>query len=484
MIANTKCCRLSLRESMAFRGAKGDSRRGLTLLELILAMALSVFVLMAIGMAIDLHYRMLDVRRTNVEESRVARQSLKMIADDLKSAVQFVPPDLSGLDAVSANTAASLNAALASAGDELGGLGGTGGTGGADRGQSGDGQTGSDNTPMEGGSSGQSGQSGGASGASGGGTSGSGTSATGTSATGASRSTTGGQLGSVSGLDGESTASTSAATSVVGLYGTMNELRFDISRLPRVDQYQSLMADGDLSATDIPSDIKTVVYFVQEEGSLGSPAPTSTGVGRGLMRAELDRAVSAWAEMNGDTTSAYNSAKLLAEEVTAIEFQYFDGATWTQEWNSDEMGGLPVAVEIFLTLQPTRAMTEEEIAALSYGSEEQPEPQTYRLVVRLPTAVSAETRALELEAEETAAAELLPSEPSGTQTAGSGNSGGTGGGNSGGVGSGGTGGGDLGSGGGREGRGGGGDSDGGGGRRGRRGGGGGGGGGGGNRRGK
>ena len=83
----------------------------------------------------------------------------------------------------------------------------------------------------------------------------------------------------------------------------------------------------------------------------------------------------------------------------------------------------------FLTLQPTMAMTEEEIAALSYGSDQQPEPQTYRLVVRLPTAVSAETRALELEAEETAAAEVLPSEPSGTQTAGSGsgNSGGTGG---------------------------------------------------------
>jgi hypothetical protein len=269
------------------------------------------------------------------------------------------------------------------------------------------------------------------------------------SASGASRSATGGQLGSVSGLDGESTASTSAATSVVGLYGTVNELRFDISRLPRVDQYQSLMAGGDLSATDIPSDIKTVVYFVQDEGSAlgGGAAPTSTGFGRGLMRAELDRAVSAWAEMNGDTTSAYSSAKLLAEEVTAIEFQYFDGTAWTEEWDSGEMGGLPVAVEIFLTLQPTMAMTEEEIASLSYGSEEQPEPQTYRLVVRLPTAVSAETRALELEAEETAAAEVLPSEPSGTQDAGSGNSGGTGGtggtggGNSVRAGSGGTGGG-------------------------------------------
>jgi hypothetical protein len=220
----------------------------------------------------------------------------------------------------------------------------------------------------------------------------------------------------------------------------MNELRFDISRLPRVDQYQALMTDSELSATDIPSDIKTVVYFVQAADGLGGGTadPTSTGVGQGLMRAELDRAVAAFAEMNGDTTSTYAGAKLVAEEVTAIEFQYFDGAAWTPDWNSDEMGGLPVAVEVLLTLQPTMAMSEEEIAELGTGSEALlPEPQTYRLVVRLPVAVSAQTRELELAAEETAAAEVLPSEPSGTQTAGSGSSGsggtgGTGGGNSGG----------------------------------------------------
>jgi hypothetical protein len=228
----------------------------------------------------------------------------------------------------------------------------------------------------------------------------------------------------------EGEAATDASTSVVGLYGTANELRFDISRLPRVDQYQSLMSGSELSATDIPSDIKTVVYFVRDAESVtsGVPTPTTTGRGQGLMRAELDRAVSAWSEMNGDVDSAYYDAKLLADEVTGLEFQYFDGAAWTTDWNSVEMGGLPLAVEVLLTVQPPLSADAEAAAASLSDEETLATEETYRLVVRLPTAVSAETRAMQAEAEETAAAEMQASEYSGTQSAGTGTgSGGTGG---------------------------------------------------------
>lgn len=402
-------------------------RRALTLLELLLALSLSIFVLMAIGMAIQMHYRMLDVRRTNVEDSRIVRQAFIMIANDLKSAVGPVTLDLSGLDAVSGNTAAfAATSALGGAGGDLSGLGGLGGLGGATGGQTGGtGQTGGGTTTPPTGTqtgSGQGGQSGGATG----GTSGVQTGGTGAASGGTGAASAAGSA--AAGATGEETEE-SAATSVVGLYGSVNELRFDISRLPRVDQYQSLMTAGEMGATDIPSDIKTVVYFVQGEGSLtsGNPEPTTTGRGKGLMRAELDRAVSSWAEMNGDIDSAYSGAKLLAEEVTGLEFQYFDGATWTPDWNSDEMGGLPVAVEVLLTMQPFSALTQEEIDALADSSEVATEEQTYRLVVRLPTAVSADTRALEAEAEEAAAAEMAASEYSGTQSASSGDTGGTGG---------------------------------------------------------
>ena len=69
---------------------RSDSRRGaLTLLELILALALSVIVIAAIGWAIQLHLQALDTRRSDVEEAQLARAVLKLIADDLHSVVAY-----------------------------------------------------------------------------------------------------------------------------------------------------------------------------------------------------------------------------------------------------------------------------------------------------------------------------------------------------------------------------------------------------------
>jgi hypothetical protein len=407
-------------------------RSGLTLLELILALSLSVLVLMAVSMAIDMHYRMLDVRRTNVEESQLARAALRHIADDLRCAVQYAPPDLSGLDAMSENMSGALSTAMAAmssgslqglSGDQLGDAAGAlaGGSlaGGATSSGAGGGTT-------TGGQTGQ-GTGGSSSGSTG---SGQGSSRTGTGGTGSGRSGAGStpapggeQSGSTS-ETGEEEAAATTPTSSVKLFGSPSELRFDISRLPRVDQYQALMTDEALGAVSIPSDVKTVVYFVRTEDSEnGLPAPAADGLGRGLMRTEIDRAVSSWAEENGDTTSLYAGAKLVAKEVTGLTFQYWDGAAYTTDWDSDEMGGLPLAIEIVLTIQPTRAMSEDEISDVALSdSSALPQERTYRLLVHLPTAISVNTRTLETEATETAAAEILPSEPSGTQTAGSGSS--------------------------------------------------------------
>ena len=106
------------------RHIRKSPRPGLTLLELILALALSVLVMMAIGMAIDIHYRMFDVRRTSIEETHVARAVLRSIADDLRTAVQYIPPDLSGLETVTGNTAAAVASAASNAVGDLAGAGG------------------------------------------------------------------------------------------------------------------------------------------------------------------------------------------------------------------------------------------------------------------------------------------------------------------------------------------------------------------------
>lgn len=419
---------------MVLKHLRDRRRSGLTLLELILALSLSVLVLMSISMAINTHYRMLDVRRTNVEEAHLAHAALRHIADDLRSTVQYAPPDLSGLDAMSSNMSGALSTGLAAvssgqlSGAALGGaaglpsgsgLGGSGGTGSTQQssgsqttqgGQSGRGNTGAGDS-----GSGQGAGTGGSAGRSG----------TGQGA-GSTALPASGQTGNA-GATGEE-AAPQTPTSTVKLFGSPSELRFDISRLPRVDQYQVLMTDDTFGATDIPSDVKTVVYFVRTEDSeFGLPEPAVDGIGKGLMRTEIDRAVSSWAEENGDTTSLYAGAKLLAKEVTGVTFQYWDGAEWATDWDSDQLGGLPLAVEISLTIQPTQAMSEEEIAKLaSSDTGALPAERTYKLIVHLPTAISANTRTLETDAAETAAAEILPSEPSGTLTAGSSSSSGNG----------------------------------------------------------
>lgn len=429
-------------------GKAATPRRGMTLLELILALALSALVLMAIGMAIELHFRMFDVRRTNVEEAQLARAVLRHIADDLRSAVQYEPVDLSGLEAVTANTTAAagaINSGLQGGGGGSGGgssgggnSGGGSSSGGGNNGGGGNGGGGSQGSG--GGNSGGGNAGGGgmlglppdaaaalanAAGGSkggggfGGGSSGGGSSQGGSAGGGSGGSSKGGSSGSGSsggGQSGGSGGSTSnsgspvttpttetgetAAPLVVGLYGSATQLQFDISRLPRVDQYQAILSGtGELGVVDIPSDIKTITYFLRSEdsaaaadspiSSLASGAqPSTTGRGRGLMRRELDRAVSLWAEGSGSLGASLSDAKLLAEEVTSLQFQYFDGTGWLTDWNSDEAGGLPLAVEVVLTIQPALTAEGQTAAGAVVGAmgDELPPEHVYRQVVHLPIA--------------------------------------------------------------------------------------------------
>jgi type II secretory pathway component PulJ len=369
-------------------------RRGVTLLELILALALSILVLMTISMAINLHFRMLDIRRTNIEEAQVARVALKRIADDLRGIVQYTPPDLTGLEAILSSAAGKSTQALAGAMVQSGGgnAGGSGAAGGSGVQQSGASQSGG-TSPGGQATTGAAGTSGSGQGSPGQAAAGGATgSAAQAGATGAS--TTGQLTGSTTGAT-TSTTTAAPTESVVGLIGTTTELRIDVSRLPRVDEYQGIVASGsELTAVDIPSDVKSVTYFIlDEEASSAAEAvgvlsgaikPSATGVGRGLMRSEMSRAVVAYAESNGDIQSAYDNARMLADEVVGIQFQYYDGTAWVAEWDSTTMGGLPKAVEIILTILPTYAMTEEALANLPPDAP--PPEQLYRLVVHLPSA--------------------------------------------------------------------------------------------------
>jgi hypothetical protein len=347
-------------------------------------------VLVKITMAIKLHYKMFDVRRTNVEEAQVARAAFKRIADDLRCAVQYEPPNLAGLDAVTGNAAMAMAGSLAGAAGDLGGAAGGIGSG---QGTGGSNQQGGQTNPMTGGQS-SGGKSSGGQGQNGGGQGG----APMGNAGGSGGAAAGG-LPALGGLTGAAAGEEEAAElgtpiSVVGLYGSANQLQFDMSRLPRVDEYMSVVsAQSSLGVVDIPSDMKTVTYFVCSEDTFdavqdpslltGAAEPSPSGRGRGLMRRELSRAVSSWAEANGNLSSTYGDSKLLAEEVVGLTFQYFDGTEWLPDWNSDDLGGLPKAVEITLILQPTYALSENR---LDDDLDSVPPEQTFKLVVHLPAA--------------------------------------------------------------------------------------------------
>ena len=61
---------------------------------------------------------------------------------------------------------------------------------------------------------------------------------------------------------------------------------------------------------------------------------------------------------------------------------------WYDDWNSDDLGCLPSAVEITVTIQPTYGMTEEDIAELA--ADELPPERMYSLIVNLPAALPPE----------------------------------------------------------------------------------------------
>jgi hypothetical protein len=110
--------------------------------------------------------------------------------------------------------------------------------------------------------------------------------------------------------------------------------------------------------------------------------------GAGLVRRELDRAVACWAADIGEVGSSTGSGQLLAPEVNYLEFRYFDGAEWLTEWDSEQMGGLPVAVEILVGIDPAGGedVQSMDIDRLQDLAATDMNDYVFRLVVRLPVA--------------------------------------------------------------------------------------------------
>lgn len=205
----------------------------------------------------------------------------------------------------------------------------------------------------------------------------------------------GGAGGGGESATGEDSASQDIAgntmpTSIPGLFGNQKELQIDVSRLPRLDEYNSLItgaASGQAAAT-LPSDVKTVAYYLRSPDAPASAGQSALSGGQsGLVRRELDRAVSAYASGSGQTDQLDLQARLMAREVTSLDFQYHDGSSWVSTWDSDAAGGLPMAIEIRVGIASPKSRRAQRAA----GGVNAPllpaaDDLIYRLVVRIPVA--------------------------------------------------------------------------------------------------
>lgn len=363
-------------------------RRAYTLLELLLALALTVLVSGLVGMLLQIYYKSSELSQSEVRQAQIARNLLRMIADDLRSVVRYQEFDDSTLSSVLSASAGGAAGGMpsdssgASTGDSSGASsGGTSSTGASP------GTGASGGASMGGGST------------SGGGSSMGGSSSSSTSSSGSTGSSASSSSGS-SGSEDTAANTTDLAASTTppptpGLYGNQYELMVDVSRLPRPDQYYSQqMSSLSTQMPDVPSDIKSVLYYVQSSGnSMGIQDPLQSGsltgiaveptaeeaikAGGGLVRRQLDRAVTQWANDQGQSDRLMRTGELLASEVVSLEFNYYDGTQWLTQWDSSQQN-LPLVVKIQLGMQdPGIAKTQPLAAGTPVSSMAADQLQTY-----------------------------------------------------------------------------------------------------------
>ena len=299
------------------------SRVGYTLLELLLALGLTVIVISTIASAIHVNLFSLARAQAKIERKQVARSVLAMIGNDIRAAVQFKAADYSGLEDLLLSQ--QLAAGVQPVDEE-------------DEGE--EGEEGDNSAVLE---------------------------------------------DADSDFVEDELIEEDVDDWSVGLIGDSNYIWLDISRLPRIDQYHPLIrsVQDDVRTA---SDIKQVVYYVGslEGNSAGASQSRDQNNSSGLMRDEIDRAV-AFYQGGFDPTAPKEYSQLVAPEVVQIGFRFFDGSDWLTSWDSVENEGFPTAVEINIVLDSNPlADRGDDPGSLSVNDDGRYE--NYRSVVNLPLA--------------------------------------------------------------------------------------------------
>jgi len=277
------------------RGTHG----GFTLLEVLVALALSLLLITAVYSGLRMYWRYSTSGHEEVERALLARSLLRKIEMDVRTVMYRAAPPATTTDA--------------SASGSTSGSSGTSSSGGSTSGGSSSGSSGS---------------------------------------SGSSSSGSSGSSGSSSGSSSSSSTDTSATvdlynTSNTGLFGTTTTLLMHVSKPGHEQMATSLAALGNTQART--SDLATVAYFVSGTTTCNLQLAVASP---GLARLEGDRLALAMADQQSNIGVLAARTQILAPEVTAVRFLYFDGFRWLPTWDSNTLGGLPKAIDVQMQLRP------------------------------------------------------------------------------------------------------------------------------------
>ena len=187
-----------------------------------------------------------------------------------------------------------------------------------------------------------------------------------------------------------------AASTDLGIYGTLTELRID--RVAARSWRQVTVPAREVAVDADPHDMPQTVEYFFEEGRVMTIADLAAGgvsddtnlAGyTGLYRRQTPTAAmmsTASTTSGGALADSQEPAELLAPEVVQIAFMYSDGVEWYEEWDSAAQQSLPAAVEIKVSLFSDVLGTEPAQRELDEEARRRDPTHwvEHRLLVRIP----------------------------------------------------------------------------------------------------
>jgi type II secretory pathway pseudopilin PulG len=348
----------------------GARRAAYTMLELMIAVGLTSLLMIALFAALQQYFSLQLDSNEEITRQQIARSLLRQMTRDIQSVVfvkKLANDEKSG-------TSTSVSEGGSSTSSSSGSSGSSGSS--------------SSGSPSGSSSSGSS-SSGGSS--SGGSSSGAGTSG----GTGSSSTSMGSSRSSSGQLDGNSYGQSSIDPETVlttytnGLMGTATDLQLFVSRPEKSLAY---VASQDLTSTSQrTSDLMIIRYLMAQSGGggLASAIADKESIGTksgpvGIAKLEGDLYGLSTAVETSEESPQLTASRLLAKEVSGLQFRYYDGLGWQESWDSNALNELPKAIEITLTLRNQEDAGEafSDDVADPYALPE----TTHRMVVPIPVA--------------------------------------------------------------------------------------------------